>query len=324
MPDLERVPRRSISELIYATGFLRIVDSILAIPPGLSVEEVEPIIDKSHKFDVPTILTAMTGQVDGSGLAPNFVGVDRSLLNPNFIKATSNAQDVLLELIKLGGDKLLEIREYPKDIQAEIFAALGGGKCTLRALRLLDQIQGDIITRLRSIRDTSPIALAIRQANEKALYDLYANPDNRRLMISHLNPLAVGLRSIFAELEKNYPSQPRIIYTISKGPEGRVSHVSYSYYMPNIFKVRLGKDFRNASVGELVETITPDIYRKFEGENIQFDPKTPWGFIALLKDFGTPLPRIIAEQIKVDENLRKKVLSEQAKLDAIKNYFESR
>ncbi len=76
MPYLEKVPRRSISELIYATGHLRIVASILTIPPGLSVEEVEPIIEKSHKFDIPTILTAMTGQVDGSGLAPNFVGVD--------------------------------------------------------------------------------------------------------------------------------------------------------------------------------------------------------------------------------------------------------
>jgi hypothetical protein len=94
--------------------------------------------------------------------------------------------------------------------------------------------------------------------------------------------------------------------------------------MPNIFKVRLGKDFRNASIGELVEYITPDIYRKFEGENIQFDPKTPWGFIALLKDFGTPFPRLIADQIKADENLRKKVWSEQANLDAIRNYFEAR
>jgi hypothetical protein len=207
--------------------------------------------------------------------------------------------------------------------KVKIFEALGGGKCTLRALSVLDQIQGDIITRLRSIRDTSPIALAIRQANEKALYDLYANPNNRRLMISHLNPQAVGLKNILAELD-HYYSQPKILYTISKGPEGRVSHINYTYYMPNIFKVRIGKDFRNASAGELVEYITPDIYRKFEGENIQFDPKTPWGFIALLKDFGTPFPRIVADQIKADENLRKKVLSEQANLDAIINYILSR
>jgi len=323
MPDFKKAPRHRISELICATGNLRIVDSLLAIPPGLSVEEVEPIIDKSHKFDVPTILTAMTGQVDVSGLAPNFAGVDRSLLNSNFVKATCNAQDVLLELIKLGGEKLLEIREYPIEIKAEIFDALGGGKCTLRALSILDQIQGDIITRLRSIRETSPIALAIRQANEKGLYDLYANPENRRLMISHLNPQAVGFKNIYAYLEKYY-SQPRIIYTVSKGPEGRVSHVSYTFYMPNIFKVRLGKDFRNASVGELVEYITPDIYRKFEGENIRFDPKTPWGFIPLLKDFGSPFPRIIAEQIKADENLQKKIFSEQENLDAIRDYFESR
>jgi hypothetical protein len=120
MPDFEKAPRRSISDLIYATGNLRIVASILAIPPGLSVEEVQPIIDKSHKFDIPTILNAMTGQVDVSGLVPNFAGVDRSLINPNFVKAKSNAQDVLLELIKLGGEKLLEIREYPIDIKAEM------------------------------------------------------------------------------------------------------------------------------------------------------------------------------------------------------------
>lgn len=323
MPDLEKAPRRSTLELIYATGNLRIVDSILAIPPGLSIEEVNPIIEKSHKFDVPSILTAMIGQVDVSGLAPNFAGVDRSLLNSNFVKAKCNAQDILLELIKLGEEKLSEIREYPVDIKAEIFDALGGGKCTLRALSVLDQIQSDIITRLRSIRNTSPIALAIRQANEKSLYDLYANPGNRRLMISHLSPQAVGYKDFYAYLEKYY-SQPRITYTTSKGSEGRVSHVNYSFYMPNIFKVRLGKDFRNASVGELVEDITPDIYRKFEGEKIQFDPKTPWGFIALLKDFGNPLPRVIADQIKADENLRMKIFSEQENLDAIRDYFESR
>jgi hypothetical protein len=323
MPDLEKTPRRSILDYFYVTGNLRIVDFILAIPPGLSVEEISPIIDKSHKFDIPTILTAMTGQVDMSGLAPNFAGVDRSLLNPNFVKATSNAQDVLLELIKLGGEKLLEIGEYPNDIKAEIFVALGSGKCTLRALNILDQVQGEIIARLRSIRETSPIALAIRQANEKALYNLYANPENRRLIISHLNPQAVGLKNIYAELD-HYYSQPRIVYTILKGPDGRASHVNYAYYLPNIFKVRLGKDFRNASVGELVETITPDIYRKFEGENIQFDPKSPWGFIALLRDFGTPFLRIIADQIKASEDLRKKVVSEQANLDAIRDHIESR
>lgn len=135
MPDLEKTPRRSISELIYATGNLRIVDLILAIPPGLSIEEVQSIIDKSHKFDIPTILNAMTGQVDVSRLAPNFIGVDRSLLDPNLVKGTSNAQDVLLMLIKLGEEKLLEIRDCPTDIRTEIFEALGGGKCTLRALK---------------------------------------------------------------------------------------------------------------------------------------------------------------------------------------------
>jgi hypothetical protein len=227
MPDLEKATRRSTSALIYAIGNLLIVHAIFATPPGLSAEEFESIIDKSHKFNVPTILTAMSGQVDVSGLAPNFTGVDRSLLNPNFVKATSNAQDVLLELIKLGEEKLSEIREYPTDIQVEVFAALSGVKCTLRALSVLDQIQGDIITRLRSIRDTSLIALAIRQANEKALYDSYANPDNRRLMISHLSPQTVGLINIYVKLD-HYFSQPRIVYALPKGPEGRVSYVNYT------------------------------------------------------------------------------------------------
>ena len=290
MLNLEKVPKRRTVEFIHATGNLRIVDCILAIPPGLSIEEVKPIIDRSHRFDIPPMLTAMISQVDASGLTPNFVGVDRSLLNSDFRKAACNAQDVILELIKLGQEKLFEIREYPIDLQVEIFDTLDGGKCTLRALSILDQFQGDIITRLRLIRKTSPIALAIRQANEKSLYDLYANPDNRRVIISQLNPHTVGHKNIRDCLEE-YFSQPRITYTASNGPEGRVSHISYTFYMPNLFKVRLGKDFHHASVGELVENITPDIYRKYEGENIHFDPETPLGFIALFKRFWRTVPK---------------------------------
>ncbi len=323
MIDSVKVKKQCVSELIYATGNLRIVDSILAIPPGLSVEEVKPIIDQSHRFDLTTILNAMTCQVDMTGLAPNFIGVDRSIINPSFARGTSSAQDVLLALIELGGEKLLEIREYPLDLHAEIIDALAGGKCTLRALSVLDQMQGDIIARLRSVRDTSPLALAIRQANEKAAYDLYADADNRRLMISHFDPSLVGLKNIYAELDR-YFCQPRIVYTMSKGPEGCVSHINYSFYMPNLFKVRLGKEFHHASVGELIESITPDIYRKMEGEIVQYNPNTPWGFIALLKDFGAPFPRIVADQIKADECLRKKVLSEQANLDAIISHILSR
>ena len=94
MFKLEKVPKRRTVEFIHATGNLRIVDSILAIPPGLSNEEVKPIIDRSHRFDIPPMLTAMISQVDASGLTPNFVGVDRSLLNSDFGKAACNAQDV--------------------------------------------------------------------------------------------------------------------------------------------------------------------------------------------------------------------------------------
>ena len=322
MSESEKVPKRRALDLIYTAGNLRIIDSILAIPPGLSCEEVDTVIGDSHRFDAPTMLTAMVAQVDASGLAPNFVGVDRSLLNPNFVSAPCNVQDVLLELIRLGEEKLRVILDSPPDLQEQVFAALSGENCTLQALSILDQMQSDIITRLRSLRSTSPIAQAIRQANDKALFMLYGNPDIRRIMISHINPQAVCSKDIYACLER-YFSQPRIVYTTSKDTRGRVSHVSYSFYMPNVFKVRLGKEFRSASVGELVENITPDIYRKFEGESIQFDPRTPWGFIALLKGFGAPLPRSIAEQIKADETLRLNIVSEQERLAAIQTYFET-
>lgn len=322
MSEAEKIPKRRALELLYTAGSLRIVDSILSIPPGLTADEVDAIIVDSHRFDAPTMLTAMVAQVDASGLAPNFVGVDRSQLDSSFVSAPCNAQDVLLELVRLGEEKLDAIRSYPPDLQEELFAALSGGSCTLQALAILDQMQSDIIGRLRQLRGTSPIALAVRQANDKALFMLYGDPDIRRIIISHVNPQAVCSKDLYACLER-YFSQPRIVYNSSKDARGRVSHVSFSFYMPNIFKVRLGKEFRGASAGELVESITPDIYRKYEGENIRFDPRTPWGFIALLKDFGAPLPRSIAEQIKAGESRRLKIVLEQERLAAIQTYFET-
>ncbi len=70
--------------------------------------------------------------------------------------------------------------------------------------------------------------------------------------------------------------------------------------------------------------MTPDIYRKFEGESIRFDPRTAWGLVACLKDFGAPFLRILADQIKATETLRKKVLYEEARLEEIKSYLEAR
>ena len=109
-----------------------------------------------------------------------------------------------------------------------------------------------------------------------------------------------------------------------KALKERVISIHYAYYLPNIYNVRLGKEYHQASVGEQVEAITPDIYRKFEGEIIQYDPQTPWGFMALIKEFGTPLLRILAEQIKADaRNCAKKYSSEEADLQSVRNYFEA-
>ncbi len=51
MAERQRIPKRSILDLIYVTGNLRIVDSILAVPPGLSVPEVEAIMNQSLKYE---------------------------------------------------------------------------------------------------------------------------------------------------------------------------------------------------------------------------------------------------------------------------------
>ena len=322
MPATGKIPKRNKLDLIYAIGSLRTVSSLLAIPPGLTIDEVHDIIERSHRFDRSTILTAMVAKVDESGLAPNFAGVDRALLDPGLAKADCNAQDVLMALIHIGTEKLREIREFPAALQAELFTALKSGSCTLRALAILDQMQGEIVKQVRALRDTSPLARAIRQANEAALLNLYDNRDYRRLMIAHLNPKAVGFKHIYADLDQ-YFSQPTILYTLVKALKERVISIHYAYYLPNIYNVRLGKEYHQASVGEQVEAITPDIYRKFEGEIIQYDPQTPWGFMALIKEFGTPLLRILAEQIKADQKLREKILSEEADLQSVRNYFEA-
>ena len=99
MPATGKIPKRNKLDLIYAIGSLRTVSSLLAIPPGLTIDEVHDIIERSHRFDRSTILTAMVAKVDELGLAPNFAGVDRALLDPGLAKADCNAQDVLMALI---------------------------------------------------------------------------------------------------------------------------------------------------------------------------------------------------------------------------------
>ena len=106
MPATGKIPKRNKLDLIYAIGSLRTVSSLLAIPPGLTIDEVHDIIERSHRFDRSTILTAMVAKVDELGLAPNFAGVDLgALLDPGLAKADCNAQDVLMALIHIGTEE---------------------------------------------------------------------------------------------------------------------------------------------------------------------------------------------------------------------------
>ena len=146
MPATGKIPKRNKLDLIYAIGSLRTVSSLLAIPPGLTVDEVHDIIERSHRFDRSTILTAMVAKVDDRSGA-ELCGVDRLQLDPGLAKADCSAQDVLMALMRIGTEKLREIHEFPAALQAELFTALKSGSCTLRALAILDQMQGEIVER---------------------------------------------------------------------------------------------------------------------------------------------------------------------------------
>lgn len=270
-------------------------------PDGISHWLFDKLVKESRMYELSTILTAMVRNVDLSGVIPNLAG------------AYTDPQDVLELLTNLGHRQLLKIDRLDQIFQDEIFAALKGNRCTLRALLKLDESQREVIEQLTQIRQSSPLAQAIRQSTEGALRDLFHHPEK---MVSELFDQVLSLH----EKSVLYHHEPRICYS-TRIKNGNVVEVWQFFFVPRIETLRLPAPFKPLTVVEALEKITPHMYTRKYGDDGTFDPRTPSGYIGLLGKVGGALPRLIAAQVEQNELLRKKLTSEYDLSEAMHGLF---
>jgi len=288
-----KYPVTSEADVVTVFNKPPFVNELLAaiLPEHITLKMFNEMVKESRVYDLSTILTAMTRQIDYSGLVPNLAGI------------YDDPQEVLIELMGLGYRQLSEILQLDSEIQTEIFDTLKGIRCTLRALVILDERQREVISQLTHLRQQSALALAIRQSNEQALRELYKNP---RDLGSCMFDEVIGYKESLALYQK----EPRICYR-KRDTEGNVVEVWQYYFMPRISKIRLPKEFGKLTVGQVVDQITPNVYKRSLGEDSRFDPRTPTGFMGLLGKVGGALPRLIARQVERNQHLRAHAMREE-------------
>jgi hypothetical protein len=283
---------KTYPETVFNKPFF--VNELLAAirPDVITPQMFEAMVRESRAFDLNTMLTAVTRQIDVTGLVPNLAGI------------FEDAQDVLEELTNLGHFQLMKIGRLDADLQTEVYATLKGTPQTsLRALLVLDEIQGEIIQHLLQLRQLSHLAMAIRQATEAALRSLYQQP------IDLGSATFDGLVGYEDRLQLQQ-GEPRICYR-KRVSEGAVVEVWQYFFMPKIGEIQLANPFGNSTVGRVVQSITPHVFlRKFVDDS-RFDPRTPVGFIGLVGKVGGAFPRLIARQVKENAVYREQVMHEQ-------------
>lgn len=262
-------------------------------PEKITPNVFKELVNESRVYDLSAILTATTRQIDVSGLVPNFAGV------------YDNPEDVLEALMELGHLQLLKIHQYDQELQDEIFSTIEGGAFnSFRALLILDQCQYEVIQELTNLRHSSPLAMAIRKSTEEALKNLYRDPFRLRSPMFD-EVIHLGDRLCI------YEGEPRICYP-HRVVNGAVVEVWQFFIMPKIKNIRLPAEYQFKSVGDIIESITPRVFKR-DYNNIQrFDPRTPSGFIGLLGKVGGALPRLIARQVKRNKQLRALMMDEEA------------
>jgi len=269
------------------------VNELLAAirPECITHEMFDDMVKDSRIYDLSTILTAMTRQIDSSGIIPNLAGI------------ADGPQEVLEILANLGHEELIKISKCEIAFQNEIFETLDGTRCTLRALLILDEAQRQVISKLSQLRQQSDLALAIRRVTEEVLKNLYRNP-------LKLKSYPFDKTICYHDRSPLYQREPRICYP-KRVRDGAVVEVWQFYFMPALEKIRLPAQFGNLSIKQVLGRITPDIYKRKNKEVIKFDPRTPLGFMGLLGKVGGALPQLIASQVRRNEKLREKVMHEQ-------------
>ncbi len=281
----------------FVNELLRIVQ-----PGSISPKMFAAIVKESRAFDLNTMLTAMTRQIDLSGIVPNLAGV------------YEDPQDVLEVLMNLGHAQLIKIARFDADLQEQVFETLKGNQgTTLRALLVLDECQREVIGQLLEVRQQSPLALALRQATEEALIALYRNPHN---LYSPMFDDVIG----YDERSVMYTGEPHICYH-QHMYGGSVVEIWQFFFMPKLETIRLPKPFEKYRVGEILNRITPKAYQRGYVDDDQFNPRTPAGFMGLLGKVGGALPRLIARQVKKNEQLREQFMREEAYASALYELF---
>ncbi len=280
------------------------VNELLKIiqPGSITPEMFAEMVKESRPFDLNTILTAMTRQIDYSGVVPNLAGM------------YEDPQDVFEVLVNLGHIQLLKIAEFDPEMQMEIFDTLKGDQdTTLRALLVLDECQREVIGRLSQERQQSPLALALREATEEALKELYKRTEN--LYSSTFDEIiSLSDRSVI------YTGQPRIAYP-KHVYAGGVVEVWQFFFMPELWEIRLHRPFERNTVGSILDRITPKMYKRGCVDDTTYNPRTPSGFMGLLGKVGGALPRLIARQVKKNEEIKQQVMREEAVSTALHELF---
>jgi hypothetical protein len=281
----------------FVNELLRIIQ-----PGSITPEMFTEMVHESIAHEINTMLTAMTRQIDRSGLVPNFAGV------------YDDPQDVLEALMNLGHVQLLKVAGFDPEMQGEIFETLKGSQgMTLRALLVLDECQQEVIRQLVQVRQGSPLALALREANEEALKDLYKDPEK---LYSPMFDEVVSLEDRCGM----YTGKPHICYP-KRVYQGRVVEVLQFFFMPKLGEIRLHAPFEMHTTGGILERITPKVFQRSCVDDSQYDPRTPSGFMGLLGKVGGALPRLIARQVKKNEQLREQVMREEELSTALYELF---
>lgn len=270
-------------------------------PETLSVRDFNRLIEESSIYDVNAMLTAMTREMDVSGLVPNLAGT------------CNDPQEVLKILTDISNKQLISLAEMEKEIQQEVHETLTGRDFSMRAIVILDEIQKDVIRELTVIRQRSPLALAVRQASEEALRQLYQSP-----IKIHSDVFDKAIR--LDERDVLEHGAPRISYP-RHVVDGNVTEVWQYFQIPHVQKIRLPGHFGKFTVGQVLESITPEFYIRDSRYDDKYDPESPVGFLGLLGKVGNALVRLIVTQVKRNGRIKEMVLREDAVARALYELF---
>ncbi len=270
-------------------------------PSAIPLQVFNTMVDQSAIFDVNTMLTDMTREKDVSGLVPNLAGI------------CIDYKDSFKMLTDIGHRELLALSKLEKEIQTEVFDTLLERDFSLRAILILDEIQKNVVGKLKKIRESSPLAKAIRDASEAALLDLYKSPKRLRSSIFD-KAIQPKDRSILLK------GEPRIAYP-KLVVDGNVLEVWQYFHIPRVENIKLTGNFSKFTVGQILDKLTPEYYYRESGKIDRFDPESPADFMGLLGKVGNAIPRLIIADIRRNERIQDMVMKEDAVARALYELF---